>query len=60
MKVETHTATATIPGSANDYQFVIAQPLNAESSSMIFFQMNVRGNQLPTAKLPGPGDIKSN
>jgi hypothetical protein len=47
VKFESHTATATIAGTANDYQMIIAQPLNADGSSMIFREIEVRGSQLP-------------
>jgi hypothetical protein len=58
--LETHAVESDIPGAAFDYQVVIGQPLNANSSTMIFLQLDIRGDQLPKTQLPaGPGDIKN-
>ncbi|MEO8539108.1 MAG: hypothetical protein ABI577_05150 [bacterium] len=60
VKFESHKSTAVITGSANDYQVIVAQPLNGDSSSMIFREMTIRGDQLPKNQVSGPGTIKAN
>ena len=59
-QLESHKAIASIPGAAFDYQVVVGQPLFENSSTMVFIQLEIRGDQLPKPKLQGPGEIKSN
>jgi hypothetical protein len=59
-QLETHKAIASIPGAAFDYQVILGQPLNIESSMKIFLQLEIRGDELPKTKMLGPGEIKAN
>ncbi len=52
-----HTVLATIPGSAFDYQVVIAQPLTDDASHVAFMQLEIRGDQLPKTNFAGPKTI---
>lgn len=56
-QLETHDATLAIPGSAFNYQVIIGQPLNATASTMIFMQLEIRGNELPKTNFQGPGSF---
>jgi hypothetical protein len=59
-ELEVHAADVVVPGAAFDYQVVVGQPLSVNSSTMIFLQLDIRGDQLPKTKLPlGPTDIKN-
>jgi hypothetical protein len=58
-QLESHAATLDIPGSAFNYQVIIGQPLNANSSTMVFMQLEIRGDQLPKVNFQGPGNIKN-
>lgn len=59
-QLESHEAQVAIPGSKYDYQVIIGQPLNVASSTMIFLQLDIRGDQLPKTNVPlGPGVIKN-
>jgi len=57
-KVDSMTAEASIMGADFDYKVIVAHPLNDEMSTMIFMQLEIRGDQLPKTKFTGPGDIK--
>ena len=56
--LEQHAATAGIPGSAFDYQVVIGQPLLENGATMVFIQLDIRGDQLPKVNFQTPGVIK--
>lgn len=59
-ELESHAAQMAIPGSKFNYQMIIGQPLNVASSTMIFLQLDIRGDQLPKTNVPaGPGTIKN-
>lgn len=58
-QLESHAATLAIPGSAFDYQVILGQPLNEGSSTMVFMQLEIRGDQLPKVNFQGPGSIKN-
>lgn len=56
-QLETHTVGLAVPGSAFNYQVIVGQPLNENSTTMIFMQLEVRGDQLPKTNFEGPGSI---
>jgi hypothetical protein len=58
-QLESHEAIAAIPGSAFDYQVIVGQPLNEDSSMMVFLQLEIRGDELPKVKFDGPKVIKN-
>lgn len=58
-QLETHDTTVTIPGSGFNYQVIVGQPLNGTGSTMIFMQLEIRGDQLPKTNLQGPGSLSN-
>lgn len=59
-QLEHHKVIASIPGAAFDYQVIVGQPLFEDGATMVFIQLEIRGNQLPKVTLQGPGEINSN
>lgn len=52
-----HTVLATIPGSAFDYQVVIANSLSDDETHAAFLQLEIRGDQLPKTNFAGPSSL---
>ena len=52
-----HSVLVSIPGSAFDYQVVIAHSTPGDEHRTAFMQLEIRGDQLPKTNFSGPGSI---